>query len=164
MKVFTIAIITFILMAVSLLRIESVQNKAIDVFWDVISYQWDSEEAVRQEKIKKHEVVRGKDTVYIWNNHYHILNHMGEKRFSIKIEDASGNLLRQVSLFDVNKGQFYVISEDGYSVIDKNNRCRVFLLTDRNMIESKYIEYLSSYEDFSERERKHFDKMIKKLK
>ena len=164
MKVFTIAIITFILMAVSLLRIESVQNKATDVFWDVISYQWDSEEAVRQEKIKKHEVVRGKDTVYIWNNHYHILNHMGEKRFSIKIEDASGNLLRQVSAFDVNKGQFYVISEDGYSVIDKNNRCRVFLLTGRNMIESKYIEYLSSYEDFSEKERKHFDKMIKKLK
>ena len=58
--------------------------------------------------------------------------------------------------------KFYVVSADGYAVVDRNNLCKVFLLTDTDKVESKYIEYLTSFEEFSEEEQKHFDKMMKK--
>lgn len=161
MRIIT-AVITVTLLSVSLLTIKPIREKAGEVFWSWFAYQMDKEEAEREEQAKRHEVVRGRDTVFIWNKHYEIWNHLGENHFGIEIDDANDNILRIVSLYEAYNDKFYVVSADGYAVVDRNNYCRVFLLTDTDEVESKYIEYLTSYEEFSEEDKKHFSKMIKK--
>lgn len=156
-----IILISVITLSVSLLRTEFVRKEISDTFWDWFAYQMEKEEAERAEQEKRHEVIRGRDTAFIWNKHYDIWNHLGKHHFSIEIDDASDNVLQDVSLYKVHKDKFYVVSVNGYAVVDRSNLCRVFLLTDTDKVESKYIKYLNSYEDFSEEEQKYFSKMIK---
>lgn len=163
MKIIT-TVVTIIVFSISLLSFKPVREKVSDVFWGWFAYQMDKEEAEREEQEKRHEVVKGRDTAYVWNRHYEIWNHLGEKHFGVEIDDASDNVLEIVSWYDIYKGQFYVVAKDGYAVVDRDNLCRIFLLTNMEEVESKYIEYLTSYEEFTEEEREHFDKMIKKQK
>lgn len=163
MRIIT-TVIAVILLSVSLLTIKPIQEKAGEVFWSWFAYQMDKEEAKRKEQEKRYEVIRGRDTAFIWNKHYEIWDHLGEKHFGIEIDDANDNILRAVSLYEVHNDKFYVVSVNGYAIADRSNCCRVFLLSDTDEVESKYIKYLTSYEEFSEEEQKHFSKMIKKQK
>ncbi len=163
----TIKVVSFIITIIittTALSIEPIRNKAIDIFFNWVSYQMDKEEAEREEKYKRHEVVNGKDTACIWNKHYEIWNQSGDKRFGIETAETDCVIFLKVQAYDAYKDQFYVVAEEGYAVVDRENHCRMFLLQDIEIEESKYFEYLSSYEDFSERERKHLEKMIRKLK
>lgn len=165
MKKFFISIFIVLVLFSGSLTIPPVREKVFDAFWDAISYQLDKEEKEREEKYARHEVVRGKDTAYIWNKHYEIWSHMGEKNFSIEIEDTSDDIFRKVTHIDVYKDCFYVISKEGYAVVDRENYCRVYLdpLEDVEFmttpVESKYVKYLDSYSDFTDKEKKHFNKM-----
>ena len=99
----------------------------------------------------------------------------------ITVEDADGMILDDLIEYDSKGGYFYVMSKEGYAVIDKNNYCRMYITVPKEdfergykensdgtttdytgYIESKYIEYLDSYEEFSEKERKYFDKLKNK--
>ncbi len=160
-----IAIIT-----ISLSGCDSIKEKASDMFWGAISAQLEKEEAERQRKYENHEVVIGRDTVAVFDKHYDIgktydLNGKRIDHLWIVVEDADGVVLSGVTHYDSRRGCFYVIAEEGYAVIDKNDYCRVYLTVseeERDKIESKYIEYLDSYKEFSEKERKYFDKMKNK--
>ena len=163
MRIITI-IITIITVSIAALAIKPVREKAGEVFLSLIDYQFSKEESERIEKMERHEVVRGKDTAYIWNKHYEVWSQSGDKYFGIETAETSGVLLLKAYLIDVYKEQFYVVAEDGYAVVDRDNFCRMFLLTDAEKIESKYIEYLDSYQEYSEEEQKHFSKMITKQK
>ncbi|MBQ3124097.1 MAG: hypothetical protein IJC09_01580 [Clostridia bacterium] len=168
MKIF-ITVLT-IVMTFTLSGCESLKGKASNIFWNVINEQFDREEAARLQKIANHEVVIGRDTVAVFGKHYDIgktydLNGNRIDHLSVVIEDAEGVILSGVTHRDRKNGQYYVISEEGYAVIDKNDYCRVYLTVpeeEQDKIESKYIEYLDSYEGFSEKERKYFEKMQKK--
>lgn len=152
-----------------LVSCEPARNKASDIFWDAICAQLEREEAERQRKYENHEVVIGRDTVAVFGKHYDIgKTYRDGKRIDhlwIVVEDADGVVLSGVTNYDSRRGCFYVISEEGYAVIDKNDYCRVYLTVpeeEQDKIESKHIEYLDSYEEFSEKERKYFEKMQKK--
>ncbi len=160
MKIFIIVLTIVITFTLS--GCESLKEKASDVFWGAISAQFEREEAARLKKIENHEVVRGRDTVAVWGKHYDIGKTISGNHLSVVIEDAEGVILDSVTHRDSKGGYYYVISEEGYAVIDKNDYCRVCLTVseeERDKIESKYIEYLDSYEEFSEKERKYFDKL-----
>ena len=157
-------IMIIIILSVSLLTINPVREKMGQIIWNWVVHQLDKEEAERIEKMERHEVVRGKDTAYIWNKHYEVWSQSGDKYFGIETPETSGVLLLKAYLIDTYKEQFYVVAKDGYAVVDRNNLCKIFLLTNTDEVESKYIKYLTSYEEFSEEEQKHFSKMIKKKK
>ena len=69
------------------------------------------------------------------------------------------------------KKTLYVLSDDGFAVIDNENNCRVFVFTPKEefgytvqhygSIDDEHVRYLLSYEDFSESERKIFEKLGK---
>ena len=168
MKKTLIALIA--IMTISLSGCSSIKEKASDMFWGAISAQFEREEAERQRKYDNHEVVIGRDTVAVFGKHYEIgktydLNGKRIDHLYVVVEDADGVILSGVTHRDRKSGQYYVISEEGYAVIDKNDYCRVYLTIpeeEQDKIESKYIEYLDSYEEFSEKERKYFDKLKNK--
>ena len=168
MNAFIIPIV--LVLTFGLVSCEPVRNKASDMFWGAISAQLEREEAERQKKIENHEVVIGRDTVAVFGKHYDIgktydLNRKRIDHLWIVVEDADGVVLSGVTHYDSRRGCFYVIAEEGYAVIDKNDYCRVYFtvpVEEWDYIESKYIEYLDSYEEFSEKERKYFDKLKNK--
>ena len=162
MKIFIISLTIVMMVTLSGCNLK---EKASNIFWGVISEQFGKEEAARLKKIENHEVVIGRDTVAVLGKHYDIGKTISGHHFSVVIDDADGVVLSGVTHYDSKRGCFYVIAEEGYAVIDKNDYCRVYLTLpeeEQDKIQSKYIEYLDSYEDFSEKERKYFDKLKNK--
>ncbi|MBQ3124095.1 MAG: hypothetical protein IJC09_01570 [Clostridia bacterium] len=165
MKKFLVVII--IMITISLSGCGKIKEKASDTVADFLIEAYERE---LDEKIKNHEVIEGRDTVFVWHDHYEIckndtLDGVREEDLWITVEDADGMILDDLIEYDSKSKYFYVISEEGYAVIDKNDYCRVYLTVpeeEQDKIESKYIEYLDSYEEFSEKERKYFEKMQKK--
>jgi hypothetical protein len=166
-----------LLILICVLNIKPILNKASDTFWDVISNQLEKEEKEREEMTANHEIVRGKDTVLIWNNMYEIGHFSDGNHLSIQTENISDNILEKISKYKVRKKKLYIKSEEGYAVIDENNICRVFITVPADdfvngysedeygnrtyisrFIEDEHIIYLESYDDFSEDERKIFGK------
>ena len=160
-------IVLIAIMTVSLSGCGRIKEKVSDIFWDAISAQFERE---LDEKTKNNEVIAGRDTVFVWKKHYQILkgynlDGVREEDLWITVEDADGMILDDLIEYDSKGGYFYVMSKEGYAVIDKNNYCRVYFtvpVEEWDYIESKHIEYLDSYEEFSEKERKYFDKLKNK--
>ena len=104
-------------------------------------------------------------------NKYDITVSASGASLDIYIDGDEQVVLDKVKEFDVDKKTLYVLSHDGYAVIDNENNCRVFIITPKEelgysaqhygSIEDKHIRYLSSYEDFSEHEKGIFDKLKK---
>ncbi len=165
MKKIKILVLIVIALLFASILLPNVREKVSDAFWNAIWEQLDKEEKEREEKYARHEAVRGKDTAYIWNKHYEIWSHMGEKNFGIEIEDASDTIFQKVTHIDVYKDCFYVISKEGYAVVDRENYCRVYLdpLEDVEFmttpVESKYVKYLDTNSDFTTKEKEHFNEM-----
>ncbi len=132
----------------------SFKEKALDMLADFLIEAYEHE---LDEKTKNHEVIEGRDTVFVWHDHYEIIKNdtsdgLREKDLWVTVEDAHGMILDDLIEYDSKGRCFYVISEEGYAVIDKKDYCRVYLTVseeERDKIESKYIEYLDSYEEFS---------------
>ena len=88
-------------------------------------------------------------------------------------------LLKTISSYKIEDGNLYIKSDGGYAVVNGNNVCRIYINSTNNektesYVEDKYgnklyfgirindtnIQYLSSYEDFTESEKIIFKKMI----
>ncbi len=141
------------------------------IFWNLIDLQFEKEEAEREKRIKTRLPVRGKDTALIWRDKYDICKSSGTKLLRIYIDGDTQVVLDKVKDFDINKKTLYVLSDDGYAVIDNKNNCRVFIFKPKEELEystqhygsidDEHIRYLSSYEEFSKSEREIFEKLGK---
>lgn len=141
------------------------------MFWNSIIIQLDKEEAEREKRIEAGLPIRGKDTVLIWRDKYDICKSSGTRLLMIYIDGDKQMVLDKVKDYDVDKKTLYVLSDDGYAVIDNENNCRVFIFTPKEdleystqhygSIEDEHVKYLSSYEEFLESERKVFERLGK---
>lgn len=141
------------------------------IFWNLIDLQFEKEEAEREKRIETRLPVRGKDTALIWRDKYDICKSSGTKLLRIYIDGDTQVVLDKVKDFDINKKTLYVLSDDGYAVIDNKNNCRVFIFKPKEELEystqhygsidDEHIRYLSSYEEFSKSEREIFEKLGK---
>ena len=51
----------------------------------------------------------------------------------------------------------YILSDDGFAILDENNNCRIYIYSDYdNFIQNDKLKYLYSFSDFSEEEQKVF--------
>ena len=141
------------------------------MFWNSIIIQLDKEEVEREKRIEDGLPIRGKDTVLIWRDKYDICKSSGTRLLMIYIDGDTQMVLDKVKDYDVDKKTLYVLSDDGYAVIDNENNCRVFIFTPKEdleystqhygSIEDEHVKYLSSYEEFLESERKVFERLGK---
>ena len=76
-------------------------------------------------------------------------------------------LLAFVNKYKKKNDKFYVYSEEGYCVVDINKNTANLLITVEkqyysNLVgENEAVTYLLSYDDFSNEDKKVFDKMVK---
>lgn len=152
-------------------NIKPIMRYTSEFFWDFVCEQLDKEEAERQKRIEAGLPIRGKDTALIWRDKYDICKSSNTKLLMIYIDGDEQVVLDKVKDFDVYNKTLYVLSDDGYAVIDNENNCRVFIFTPKEeleytsqhygSIEDEHIKYLSSYEEFSKNEREIFEKLSK---
>lgn len=141
------------------------------IFWNSIIIQLDKEEAEREKRIEAGLPIRGKDTVLIWRDKYDICKSSNTKLLMIYIDGDEQVVLGKVTDHYIYNKTLYVLSDDGYAVIDNENNCRVFIFTPKEeleystqhygSIEDEHVKYLSSYEEFLESERKVFERLGK---
>ena len=177
-KRYIVAIVILIVGVILAFSIKPIFNLVGDSFWDFISTQLDREERERQQKMENGEMIRGKDTVLIWENKFEIWHHIDEKRLSIENNGVSQDVMKKIRKHKIFKEKLYVLSDEGYAVIDKNNLCRVFITVSpeeftngytidpegiqhpmSRLIKDEHIQYLNSYEDFNTEEKAVFEKM-----
>ncbi len=141
------------------------------IFWNLIDLQFEKEEAEREKRTETGLPVRGKDTELIWQDKYDICKSSDTRLLMIYIDGDTQVVLDKVRDFDIDKKTLYVLSDDGYAVIDNKNNCRVFISTPKEELEystqrygsidDEHIRYLSSYEEFSESEREILERLGK---
>ena len=151
-----------------------------NVFWDFLRNQFDKEETERIKKIENGELVRGKDTILIWENMYEIWHNYDGNNLSIYENKISHNILEKIEGYKVKKDKLYIVSKEGYAVIDKNNLCKVFItVPDEDFvngysideqgnkeyytryIENTHIQYLSKFDKYTDEEQEMFNKLKK---
>ena len=57
-------------------------------------------------------------------------------------------VLGKIEAFDSKNKKLYIVSEEGYAVIDKDNLCTVFLCEPDQRIEDENIQYITSFDEF----------------
>ena len=163
-------IIVFILFLLLLFVISKpIYNMITNEIIDYIAIQFEKKEVKRAEKIANGDIVRGKDTVLIWKNKYDITKHMGEKALDIYINGSSYQIVDKITKYRVVNDKLYIVSEEGYVIIDENKKSRVFITVPENEYEKNfsddtadvldYITYLSDFQFFSEEEQKRLSNM-----
>lgn len=95
----------------------------VRMFWNLIDIQFDKEEAEREKRIEAGLPVRGKDTTLIWRDKYDICKSSETRLLMIYIDGDDQMVLDKVRDFDIDKKTLYVLSDDGYAVIDNENNC-----------------------------------------
>lgn len=95
----------------------------VRMFWNLIDIQFDKEEAEREKRIEAGLHVRGKDTTLIWRDKYDICKSSETRLLMIYIDGDDQMVLDKVRDFDIDKKTLYVLSDDGYAVIDNENNC-----------------------------------------
>ena len=175
-KKYIIILMVFILLCfISACSIKSVTNAMSDRFWGFVAEQMDKEEQKRAEKNANGEIVPGKDTVLIWKNMYEVWHNYDGDYLSIESKEIHDVVLKKVKKdkIKVKKKKLYIISEEGYAIIDENNLSRVYiaipesefveeyskdsqgnLLYRSRRIEDEHIQYLSDFSDYSIEEQK----------
>ena len=146
----------------------------LDRFWSKIESQLDYERSLKV----------GDDFNKIsWGNLSFQINHhksVNKLEYVSVADKESYILLKNIASYKIVEEKLYVKSKDGYAVIDKNNLCRVCVtVPDDEFVNgytvddagneipiSRYIEnenviYLKSYSEFTDEERKVFEKMEK---
>mgnify|MGYP001025196664 FL=1 len=147
----------------------------IYLFWQGFDYLFQKEEQARMEAVERGDIVRGKDTVLIWKNTFDITHLSDRNDLAVKNPKAKGlsmdNVLQGVH-HKRKKNKLYIISKEGYAVIDETPCCRVYVTvpaedfvngytTDSEgnkhyisrFIDNEYVEYLDDFSDFSPEEQ-----------
>lgn len=154
---------------------------ASDSFWNFIAEQFEKEEQERRQRIENGEIVAGKDTVLIWENKYEIGHFPDGNHLEIHIDGLINPVLKNVTAHKVKKEKLYIVSEEGYAVINKNNICTVYVTVPSDefvngysldkegnrsyisrYIEDENIQYLSAFDEFSEEEQEMLNKLKKR--
>ena len=178
LTVVLIAIAIFLTIAAISVEIVIHAGDIENAFWNAIAKEFEKEQAEIDAKVARGEPFYGKDTIVIWDNMYELAKVNNDKVLCIQTKDVSNDIIGKVQKFKTKKGKHFVLSDEGYVVIDKDSLCRVYItVPDEEFVngyyadaygnktyisrkhESKYVSYLSSYDEFSEEERKVFEEM-----
>ena len=179
MKKWWISILAVIIIALFLVK--PIFELSTNIFCDFVAEQLEKEEQERLAAIERGEIIIGKDTMLVWHDKY-VLYHQAENdTLCIHYEDGNEeSVIGKVTQYKKKKGILYILSDEGYVVIDENNFCRVYIAIPKEEFVSGYyedengkrtyisrfiddtnIKYLESFNDFSEDEQKIFKKMEK---
>lgn len=150
-------------------------------FWDIIVMQFDREEKDRQQKVKNGEIVRGKDTIMVWENMYEIGHYSDGNHLEIAVDGTFDTILERVTIHKIVNETLYIISDEGYAVINKANLCKVYIIVPENefvngysvdeqgnqidysrFIENEHVQYLAEYNEFSMEEQEVFTNLKEK--
>lgn len=173
LSIFLIGVIVIISM-----NFKSISITVSDKFWELLAKQFEKEEDARE---KSEYGGVGKDTtVSLGDGKFSIGKFADDKVFVMYNEDKTiESLLRKVLKYKKMKGKLYVISDEGYGIADsETNTCKLFVsvspeqFTDVYTIDSEgvqhsigrflsdeHVEYLKSYDEFSNEEQEVFEKM-----
>lgn len=122
----------------------------------------------------------GKDSVFVWQNgvfqigHYSSGNHL-----EFHENGVIKTILKNVNSYKTKDNKFYVIAQEGYAIIDKENTAKIFVIIPESeyingysisengekepysrRIDSTNIQYIMSFDEFSEMEQKVLNKLI----
>lgn len=142
----------------------------LDYITSAISIQMDREQSKQI----------GKDTVFVWQNgvfqigHYSSGNHL-----EFHDNGVIKTILKNVNSYRRKDNKFYVIAQEGYATIDKENTAKIFVVVPESeyingysinkngekepysrRIDSTNIQYIMSFDEFSEIEQKALNKLI----
>lgn len=125
--------------------------------------------SIRKRKLKS--PLWDENTITIWENMYKI---SGEKEvvLSAYSKNLDGDILKNVRNYGYTEDKIYIISDDGYAVINEENICKMYILLPQKQFKrgyekdengnrissSKYVRhkkiiYLNSFEEFSKDEQ-----------
>ena len=176
--VFVCIIVTALLNAFILFNQEAVFNILGHLLEKPIVAFGEAMEKERLGYIERGEPVPGRDTMTIWNKKYDICKYYenDEKLGALAIheKDFNKDIIDRIKDFEKRGKKLYIYSYDGYAVIDKENVCRVFITVPEEdftkgytedeygnrirfyptKVEHEKIIYLSSFDEFSEKEQK----------
>ena len=165
---------------VMVFNVKTISKDISNVFWNVVGSQLDKEET----KWKDSPYGRpGKDTVYwIGNGKFQILESAGDRVLCVYDKTkVLHTLLKNELDYKVKKNFLYVISAEGYGIInEKENTCRLFITVEDSQyisgwsedeagirkyisryLNDTHITYLESYDEFSSNEKAIFESMKK---
>ncbi len=154
-----------IFLLVGIYKIEPIRGIISEKFWNFVAVQLDKEQVQRQKDIENGKIIRGKDTIIIWEDTFELFHsykdiHLCVKRNIAKNQYISDTILENIRDYQNNDGKLYIVSDDGFAILDENNNCRIYINTDyKNFIQNDKVKYLSSFNDFSEDEQKIFNNM-----
>ena len=167
--IITLSVVIYISSLIFVMIKFDIPQRAVEFFWEKISFELSREGTERFAK-----ACYDTDVLYLWEDGtFFISEYRGDKMLSIVITVGEyGNskldkVFIGVSEYKKKNGKFYVIADEGYAVIDKNNICRAFVIEECDSyrrdkhIENERVIYLKTKDDFSKEERAIFDKMEK---
>ncbi len=152
---------------VLLLNIKPILQYVNHAIMQAISAKMDAEEEDRARRAAEGHIIEGRDTFAIWNDTYAIMRYSVPSlyyRYTPYGQYADyACLLENVTEYKTTKHNLYVWSDDGCAVVDENNLCRLYTEKDTTDISDyEAIRCLSSFDEFSEEERKQLNKLKEK--
>ena len=106
----------------------------------------------------------GRDTVYIINDgKFQVYKVDKDKHLCCNMDDGGDStILRKVKKYKWYMGETYICSEDGFAIVDEQNKCRVFLNYTKEEMEQGYITDSDGYRwnFMGELEDAHYDVKI----
>ncbi len=182
-KKIVISLITFAVTLSILLAIfiKPVTKFVFEKADDLISYLIEEQEREWQEAIERGEIIPGRDTMLIWNNQYEMLHGGDGDGFFIHYKDGLiDKIVDKVTEYKKKNEKLFILSEEGYVTVDENDLCKVYVTVPKEefvsgysmddygnkkyfsrFIEHEKITYLKSFDEFTEEEKKVFNKMEK---
>lgn len=166
---------------------EKIGKILLTPFFDHIADVIEKAELENQEKIENGEdtpLPIGRDTCYQWEDTYEIGRYGYENKKVLEVHKGGpfAYVLQRVTDYSVYENKLFVISYEGYAVIDKNKKCRVLITAPAKDFEeekeyginaygekmfysgktaNEYITYIEDFDEYSEREREILSKMLK---
>ena len=129
-------------------------------FWGVIEINV----KVQEENYKNNRIVIGKDTKVVWQNKYIIYHGEADVLMIHNFDNGEEvTVLGKIESFDSKNNKFYIVSKEGYAVIDKDNLCKVFLCESDQRIENENIKYITSFDEFDIEDIEQFHEIEKKV-
>lgn len=110
---------------------------------------------------------------------YEIGHYSDGDHLEIAVDDTFEIVLEKITVHKIVKESLYIISNEGYAVINKANLCKVYVIVPENefvngysvdeqgnkigysrFIENEHVQYLDKYNEFSTEEQEIFANLI----
>lgn len=105
-KYIIILVVFILLCTLSAGSIKPITNAVSDRFWGFVMKEWDKEEQERIRRVENGEIVRGKDTILIWENMYVIGHYPDSNHLGIKTKEISDVILQKILNHKVKKKNY----------------------------------------------------------